>query len=140
MHFILYGKTLSGTYQLLPQIHAVNIRCQALVTPTYKRFRRGHFFISFFIKSANSLYWKQCGVFMQMLNLKELMDSESIIEQRAILLFGFRNSISKSNTLLQKVTKPQPTEPALSCHSPYLSLSLRRYNEGNVIKSPHPTF
>jgi len=37
MHFILYGKTLPGTYQLLPQIHAVNIRCQALVTPTNER-------------------------------------------------------------------------------------------------------
>ena len=40
MHFILYSKTLSGAYQLLPQIYAVNIRCQALVTPTKQESRR----------------------------------------------------------------------------------------------------
>jgi len=47
MHFILYGKTLSGAYQLLPQIYAVNIRCQAPVRPTHKRFQ----FLVIFIKS-----------------------------------------------------------------------------------------
>ena len=55
MHFILYSKTLSGAYQLLPQIHAVNIRCQALVTPTNKCFQGFQNFEEYFIKQTKKI-------------------------------------------------------------------------------------
>jgi|WetSurSiteA1Bulk_404760.scaffolds.fasta_scaffold104030_1 hypothetical protein len=59
---------------------------------------------------------------MQMLNLNERMDSAFIIGQRAILLLGYPKSISKSNTLLQKGPKPEPTEPRSPItHPSYLS-------------------